>query len=125
MWVASNDRHLSVKLSLSKLAKMICLIIFYVFSSTKLENKRGVGGEVAQTMYTYVSKCNNDKRRKKKKLPLGIPIPFISASLLYIKFNKHAAALGPLLGIPFSPYLGLLVFSLLLFLSFIFSPMHL
>jgi hypothetical protein len=52
-----------------KLAKCyVSLIISYVFSSTKLENKRieqvllGRGGrDVAQTMYSYVSKCKNDK----------------------------------------------------------------
>jgi hypothetical protein len=54
-----------------KLAKhYVFLIIFYVFSSRKLENKRaeqvlhrqgGKGEEVAQTMYSHVSKCNNDK----------------------------------------------------------------
>jgi hypothetical protein len=26
--------------------------------------RRGVGGEVAQTMYTYVSKCKNEKKFK-------------------------------------------------------------
>jgi hypothetical protein len=48
------------------------LNIFYGFSSTKLENKRaehvlpggGCRGEVAQIMYTYVSKCKNDKIKK-------------------------------------------------------------
>jgi hypothetical protein len=34
-------------------------------SSETLET--GGGGEVAQTMYIYVSKCKNDKRRKKEK----------------------------------------------------------
>jgi hypothetical protein len=29
----------------------------------------GGRGEVAQTMYTHVSKCKNDKRRKEKKNP--------------------------------------------------------
>jgi hypothetical protein len=51
------------------------LIISYVFSSTKSENKRteqvlpgsrGMGRvEVAQTMYTYVSKCKNNKNKNK------------------------------------------------------------
>jgi hypothetical protein len=51
------------------------LIIFYVFSSTKSENKRvehvllrsgggGWGGGVAQIMYTPVSKCKNDKIKR-------------------------------------------------------------
>jgi hypothetical protein len=46
-----------------------------MFSLTKLENKRveqvlprSMGcGEVAQTMYTHVSKCKRDKRKKKIK----------------------------------------------------------
>jgi hypothetical protein len=55
-----------------KVAKMSCfLIIFYVFSSTKSENKRveqvqpgRCRGGVAQIMYTHVSKCKNDKAQK-------------------------------------------------------------
>jgi hypothetical protein len=58
-----------------KLAKMLCLIISYVFSSTKLAKRteqvlpgsggeerglRGQGGEVAQTMYTHMNKCINN-----------------------------------------------------------------
>jgi hypothetical protein len=52
-----------------KLAKCyVFLIISYVFSSTKSENKRvehvlpGSGGEgkEAQTMHTHVCKCKND-----------------------------------------------------------------
>jgi hypothetical protein len=51
------------------------LIITYVFSSTKSENKVAeqvlpaseVGREVAQTIYTHVSKCENDKMEKKRK----------------------------------------------------------
>jgi hypothetical protein len=55
----------------------VFLVISYVFSSTKSENKReeqvlpksreaggeqwGWSGEVAQTIYTHVSKCKNDK----------------------------------------------------------------
>jgi hypothetical protein len=53
------------------------LFISYVFSSPKLENKRveqaqarSKGGELgsgvmAQTMYTHVSKCKNDKIKTK------------------------------------------------------------
>jgi hypothetical protein len=68
-----------------KLAKMLCLYLFisYSFSSTKLDkrseyvllgNKEGwkggeVGGgqvgEMAQTMYTHMNKCINNKKRKK------------------------------------------------------------
>jgi hypothetical protein len=53
-----------------KLAKMLAfLIISYVFSSTKSENKRAeqvlpgreAGGSV-QIMYTQVNKCKNDKK---------------------------------------------------------------
>jgi hypothetical protein len=82
MWVATH-KCMEAKLGISlysylylKLAKCyVFLIVSYVFSSTKLENKRveqvlpgsgglGVGGlegeegweEVAQTMYTHVSK---------------------------------------------------------------------
>jgi hypothetical protein len=32
-----------------------------------LEGRRG-RGKVAQTIYTHVSKCKNDKRRKKKDM---------------------------------------------------------
>jgi hypothetical protein len=35
----SNARNLSVELSLSQLAKTLCFIIAYVFSSTKLEKR--------------------------------------------------------------------------------------
>jgi hypothetical protein len=38
----SNARNLSVQLSLSQTSKMLCLIISYVLSSTKSENKRVV-----------------------------------------------------------------------------------
>jgi hypothetical protein len=47
--------------------------MFYVFSSTKSENKRseqvlpGRGWEVTQIMYTHVSKCKNDKIQFKFK----------------------------------------------------------
>jgi hypothetical protein len=50
------------------------LIISYVFSSTESENKRAAlvlpggwveVGEGAHTMYTHVSKCKNDKRKKR------------------------------------------------------------
>jgi hypothetical protein len=44
----------------------------YVFSSTKLENKRVAqvlsrSREVSQTMYTHVSKCKNNKIKERKK----------------------------------------------------------
>jgi hypothetical protein len=49
-------------------------LISYVFSSTKLENKRaeqvlpgsGMEGEVAKIMYTHVSKCKNDLKTVEK-----------------------------------------------------------
>jgi hypothetical protein len=61
-----------------KLAKHYAfLIISYVFFLTKSENNwlkqvltRSGGwrsGEVAQTMYTHVSKCKNDKIKERKK----------------------------------------------------------
>jgi hypothetical protein len=69
----SNARNLSVLLSLSQLAKTLCLPYYvYVFSLTKLEIRaeqvlprsegqwgegegRGQGGEMTQTMYAYVN----------------------------------------------------------------------
>jgi hypothetical protein len=70
----SNARILSVELSLSQTSKRYeFLIISYVFSSTKSENKRArrfcpeewIWGEVqvAQTRYIHVSKCKNDKKK--------------------------------------------------------------
>jgi hypothetical protein len=51
-----------------KLAKTVFLIIFYVFLKqiwrTRVQNpgnRVGGWGEVAQTMYTHVSKCRHDK----------------------------------------------------------------
>jgi hypothetical protein len=47
--------------------------MFYVFSSTKSENRSRSGGglfkgeEVGQTMYTHVSKCKNNKIKERKK----------------------------------------------------------
>jgi hypothetical protein len=71
----SNSRNLSVQLSLTQLAKTLCLSLYdYVFSSTKLEIRaeqvlpgseggwgregggRGQGGKMIQTMYAYVNK---------------------------------------------------------------------
>jgi hypothetical protein len=48
---------------------MFFLLSFIFFSSTKSENKRveqvlpgsGGSGEMTQIMYTYASKCKNDK----------------------------------------------------------------
>jgi hypothetical protein len=55
----------------------VFLIIYYVFSSTKLEKraeqflpgskrrgngKRGHGGEITQTMYTHMNKCINNRK---------------------------------------------------------------
>jgi hypothetical protein len=52
-----------------KVAKCYVLIIIScVFFSTKLKNRfclgTGVGGEVAQTMSTYMNKYKNDKIKK-------------------------------------------------------------
>jgi hypothetical protein len=49
----------------------VFLIISYVFSLTKSEKRveqvlPGSGEEVAQTMYTHISKCKNDKIKEKK-----------------------------------------------------------
>jgi hypothetical protein len=70
----------------------VFLIIFYVFSSTKEEKKRaehvlpgsGEGGEVAQIMYTHVSRCKNDKikgEKKKKISPQGLELLNTGCSL--------------------------------------------
>jgi hypothetical protein len=59
-----------------KLAKScVFLIIPYAFSSTKLENRfcpereggaeERRGGDPNKTMYTHVSKCKNDKKKKR------------------------------------------------------------
>jgi hypothetical protein len=65
-----------------KLAKTICLsyyLLCFLFNIIREEGRAGsawkgsVGGdggvseEVAHTVFTHVSKCKNDKRRKKKK----------------------------------------------------------
>jgi hypothetical protein len=67
----SNARNLSVQLSLTQLAKMLCLPCYaYVFSSTKLELRaeqvlpgsegervgEGTGGKMTQTMHPHVNK---------------------------------------------------------------------
>jgi hypothetical protein len=74
-----NARNLSVQLSLSQTSKnTLSFLLSPVFSSTKSENKRVeqvlprrvwglAGGKVAQTMYTHVSKCKNDKIKGEKK----------------------------------------------------------
>jgi hypothetical protein len=78
MWVAIH-MCLEATLAISvysyfylRLAKCyVFLIIVYVFSSTKLENKRveevlsRIWREVAQTMYSCGSKCRNNKIFKK------------------------------------------------------------
>jgi hypothetical protein len=67
----SNARKLSVYLSLSQVAKMLCLSYYcYVFSSTKLEKRaeqvlsgseggggrgRRQEGEMTQTMYAHMN----------------------------------------------------------------------
>jgi hypothetical protein len=70
----------------------VFLIIAYVFSSTKLENNRveqilpGSGGVgVAQTMYTHVSKCKNDKINKNKIKRLLI---FIGSSCILVLYQR-------------------------------------
>jgi hypothetical protein len=57
----------------------VFLIIFHVFSSTKSENKEEGGGivegvvrdEGAQTLYTYISKCKNNKIKGERKQNSG------------------------------------------------------
>jgi hypothetical protein len=84
-----------------KLAKCyVFLIISCVFSSTKLENKRveqvlpriGRGVEMAQTMYTHVSKYKNDKiKNKRKRVPQPYPPSFplfICPPLLLLPFHN-------------------------------------
>jgi hypothetical protein len=58
-----------------KLAKTICLshyLLCFLFSKIGEEGRTGLPGsreeeEVAQTMYTHVSKCKNDKIKGEKK----------------------------------------------------------
>jgi hypothetical protein len=51
---------------------MICLsyyLLYFLFNKIRWNRfclEAGRLGEVAQTIYTHVSKCKNDKRRKKK-----------------------------------------------------------
>jgi hypothetical protein len=60
----------------SKLAKMICLPYYHLcLFFNKIREEGGTGSsqkwweEVAQTMYTYISICKNDKiKREKKKI---------------------------------------------------------
>jgi hypothetical protein len=78
MWVAIH-MHMEAMLGISlylylKLAKPLCFSFYLLcFSPTRSENKRveqvlpGRGWrEVAQTMYTHVNKCKNDKIEEKK-----------------------------------------------------------
>jgi hypothetical protein len=56
------------------------LIIFYVFSSTKLEKRaeqvlhRGVGADVPNNVYIYVRKCKNNKIKNNNKKNIIIVI---------------------------------------------------
>jgi hypothetical protein len=79
MWVAIHkcmEAMLGISLCsylYSKLAKTICLS-YYLLNKIREEDRtdsawKGYGG-VAQTMYTHISKCKNDKikgERKKEK----------------------------------------------------------
>jgi hypothetical protein len=77
----SKARNLSGQLSLSQTSKntMMPCLSYYVLHFSLQQNQRtggrnrfclevggGGGRDVAQTMYTYVSKCKNDKIFKKK-----------------------------------------------------------
>jgi hypothetical protein len=71
-----------------KLAKTLCLIISYVFSSTKLEKQEdrtgsAWKGEVAKTMYTHVSKCKNNKILKRRVIE-GMNTLYMENYKLYI-----------------------------------------
>jgi hypothetical protein len=53
------------------------------YTSTRLSKMKLDVGEVAQTMYTHVSKYKNDKRKKKKmKLELAFSVHFHNRGLL-------------------------------------------
>jgi hypothetical protein len=82
-----------------KVVKMLCLsyyLLYFLFNKIgereggtccawKGECKEGVGGEVAQTMCTLVSKCKKDKRKEKKKvIPYYIYIYIYILYILYI-----------------------------------------
>jgi hypothetical protein len=83
-----------------KLAKTLCLLILtYVFSSTKSENKRSeqvltrsgrrgggecVKGEVALTMYSHVSKHKNHKKKNKQHLLSPNTHTLVDASGTYL-----------------------------------------
>jgi hypothetical protein len=79
-WVAihihngSSARNLSVLLFLSQSSKMLCLCYYLLcFLFNKIGEQEGRTGsawmqrvvrrEVAQTMYTHMSKCKNDKMK--------------------------------------------------------------
>jgi hypothetical protein len=78
----SNTRNLSVQLSLSQLAKTVCLCFVLCFLFNKIEKKRaeqvlpGSGGEGERwpTRYTHVSKCKNNLKKKTLQKILGITI---------------------------------------------------
>jgi hypothetical protein len=71
----SNARNLSVKLSLPQTSKNAVCLLCFLFSKTREQEGRTVSslnvagreGKGGQTMNTRVSKCKNDKRKKKKK----------------------------------------------------------
>jgi hypothetical protein len=78
MWVAIH-MCTEAKLGIShcsyhylKLSKMLCFsYYFFCFLFNKIRKQEGrkgsaPGGEVAQIMYTHVSKCKNDKIKRKK-----------------------------------------------------------
>jgi hypothetical protein len=66
-----------------KLAKPLCLSYYrlcFFFNIIREEGRTGsarkqgegrMNREVAQTMYTYISKCKNDKIKERKKKKLG------------------------------------------------------
>jgi hypothetical protein len=81
MWVAIHmcmEAMLGISLYnclYPKLAKSLCLsyyLLCFLFNKIREEGRKGsawkqVGLGGGSTMYTHVSKCKNDKRRKEKK----------------------------------------------------------
>jgi hypothetical protein len=83
MWIAIH-KFMEAMLEISlysylylKLAKMLCLsyyLLCFLFNEIRTRGRNrfylqawwGRGGGVAQTMYTHVSKCKNDKIKERK-----------------------------------------------------------
>jgi hypothetical protein len=86
LWVATH-KHMEATLGISlyshlylKLAKMLCvsyyLLCFHFNKIGEQEGETGAarklgGGDMAQTMYTHVSKCKNNKEKKEAAVTIG------------------------------------------------------